>query len=148
MNKWAPEQLHKWGFRHPPGYAEQKEIIKNMTEDEEVRATLSAYFAFAAVRRLQWLRSQQSGVQRGSAGSPCTIPDGSARLKLTAAARISDSSYPQKQLKSTRGPHDHAGIEMGIVWKPWFDVIVRIHRAALVPSNFCSSSGGNNLCSA
>lgn len=40
MNVWAPEQMHKLGFRHRPEYVKDREAMRGMTYDEEVRLSL------------------------------------------------------------------------------------------------------------
>eukprot|EP00904_Undaria_pinnatifida_P001441 jgi/Undpi1/11298/HiC_scaffold_30.g13596.m1 len=35
MNVWAPEQMHKLGFRHRPEYVKDREAMRGMTYDEE-----------------------------------------------------------------------------------------------------------------
>lgn len=37
---WAPEQMHKLGFRHRSEYVKDREAMRGMTYDEEVRVLL------------------------------------------------------------------------------------------------------------
>lgn len=36
MNVWAPEQMHKLGFRHREEYVKDREAMRGMTYDQEV----------------------------------------------------------------------------------------------------------------
>lgn len=36
MKVWAPEQMHRLGFRHRPEYIRDREAMRGMTYDEEV----------------------------------------------------------------------------------------------------------------
>lgn len=36
MKVWAPEQMHRWGFRHSPEYIRDRKAMRGMTYDEEV----------------------------------------------------------------------------------------------------------------
>lgn len=37
MNVWAPEQMYRLGFRHRPEYIKDREAMRGMTYDQEVR---------------------------------------------------------------------------------------------------------------
>lgn len=39
MSVWAPEQMHKLGFRHREEYVKDREAMRGMTYDEEVFST-------------------------------------------------------------------------------------------------------------
>lgn len=43
MKVWAPEQMHRLGFRHSPEYIRDREAMRGMTYDEEVGRKRASY---------------------------------------------------------------------------------------------------------
>lgn len=40
MKVWAPEQMHRFGFRHSSEYIKDREAMHGMTYDQEVNETM------------------------------------------------------------------------------------------------------------